>query len=60
MAIHKTLEVFARIGFSDVIVPLEQEESRVTGTDTYLVGYEDKEGRECKRDGTYLTQNYKT
>jgi hypothetical protein len=60
VAIEKTLEVFARIGFSDVIVPLEKEESNIVGTDTYLVGYEDGNGRECERDGTYLDQNYKT
>ena len=60
MAIEKTLKVYARIGFSDVIVPLEKEDSNVVGTDTFLVGYEDENGRECERDGTYLDQNYKT
>tara|TARA_R110002049_G_scaffold231127_2_gene403451 strand:+ start:38590 stop:38772 length:183 start_codon:yes stop_codon:yes gene_type:complete len=59
MAIEKTLKVFARIGFSDVIVPVDQEESNVVGTDTFLVGYEDENGRECERGGTYLTQNHK-
>ena len=62
MAIEKTLEVFARIGFSDKIVSLEDANDnnvRIIGEDTFLVGYEDGSGRECEEDGTYLDQKYK-
>ena len=47
-------KVFARIGFSDIIVPIEDQEKTFTGTDTYLVGYELEDGTECEEDGTKL------
>lgn len=62
MAIEKTFKVLARIGFSDIVIPLselEEETNPLVGTQSYFIGYEDEEGRECERDGTYLNQNYK-
>jgi hypothetical protein len=53
----KAQQVFARLGFSDMIVPLENSEEIYSSTETYLVGYEDEEGEECEEDGTYLDQN---
>ena len=57
MAGKKAKQIFARIGFSDVIVPIEKQEDRIIGEDTYIVGYEDEEGEECEEDGTYLNQD---
>lgn len=53
---RKTNKVFARLGFEDIIVPLEDSEKIFSSTETYLVGYEDKDGEECEEDGTYLDQ----
>tara|TARA_R110000796_G_scaffold181330_1_gene297924 strand:+ start:55786 stop:55977 length:192 start_codon:yes stop_codon:yes gene_type:complete len=63
MAIEKTLEVFARIGFSDKVVPLadaQDNDKPLVSDESYLVGYEDESGRECDSDGVFLTQNHKT
>tara|TARA_R110000765_G_scaffold77939_1_gene153249 strand:- start:1180 stop:1398 length:219 start_codon:yes stop_codon:yes gene_type:complete len=53
---RKTNKVFARLGFEDLIVPLEDSEKIFSSTETYLVGYEDEEGEECEEDGMYLDQ----
>ena len=57
MAVRKTNKVFARLGFEDLIVPLEDSEKIFSSTETYLVGYEDEAGEECEEDGTYLLQH---
>ena len=54
----------ARIGFEDVILPIEDVEKSLSVVDekgdtfggTYLIGYEDEDGEECEEDGTYLNQ----
>jgi hypothetical protein len=57
----KANKVFARIGFADRVVPIEEvQNNAITLTEdapyleAYLIGYEDEEGRECLEDGTYL------
>ena len=35
---RKTNKVFARLGFEDLIVPLEDSEKIFSSTETYLVG----------------------
>ena len=62
MAIEKTLQIFARIGFSDIVVSLEDardNDKKLVGLDSFLVGYEDEDGRECDEDGIYLRQNHR-
>jgi hypothetical protein len=54
----KAEEIFVRIGFEDIIVPIKDADAVIeTPTPQYLVGYEDAEGNECEEDGTYLNQN---
>jgi hypothetical protein len=53
---RKTDKVFARLGFEDLVVPFEDSEKIFSSTETYLVGYEDKDGEECEEDGVYLDQ----
>jgi hypothetical protein len=52
----KAKEIFARLGFSDIIVPLEDSEKIYSSTDAYIVGYEDEDGEECEEDGIYINQ----
>lgn len=47
-------KVFARLGFSDIIVPIEDQEKVFSSTDAYLVGYELEGGVECEEDGTKI------
>jgi hypothetical protein len=57
--IRKAEKVYARFGFSDKVVTLEDAENndiRLTQDESFLVGYEDEEGEECEEDGTYLNQ----
>lgn len=54
---QKADKVFARIGFSDVVISLEDSNNndiKIVGEDSYLVGYEDENGDECEEDGTYF------
>lgn len=53
----KAEKVFARLGFEDLIVPIEDSEKTFSTTETYLVGYEDEYGEECEEDGVYLNQS---
>jgi hypothetical protein len=56
---RKAEKVYARFGFSDKVVPLEDAENNdieITQDECYLVGYEDEFGEECEVDGTYLNQ----
>ena len=54
---RKTNKIFARLGFEDLIVPLEDSEKIFSSTETYLVGDEDEAGEECEEDGEYLDQS---
>jgi hypothetical protein len=57
--IRKAEKVYARFGFSDKVVTLEDannNEIDITQDDCFLVGYEDEDGDECEEDGTYLNQ----
>ncbi len=57
---RKAGKVFARFGFSDVVVSLEDSKNddvRVIGEEPYLIGYEDENGEECTEEGVYLNQN---
>jgi len=57
--IRKAEKVYARFGFSDKVVTLEDAENndiRLTQDDCFLVGYEDEFGEECEEDGTFLNQ----
>ena len=48
-------KVFARIGFADVIVPIEDIDKEIEIVpDTFFVGYEDEDGNECDEDGNSL------
>lgn len=52
---RKANKVFVRIGFSDVILPIKDQEAVIEEVPPqYLIGYEDEDGRECEEDGTYL------
>ena len=49
------IKVYARIGFSDVVVLVEDSEDVITEVpESYLIGYELADGTECKEDGTPL------
>ena len=51
---EKTEEIYVRIGFSDVIMrkeAFEKEGSSRVGS--FVVGHEDKDGRECTEEGVY-------
>lgn len=49
--------IFARIGFEDITVPVDEMESIVEEVSPqYFIGYEDEDGEECEKDGTYLRQ----
>ena len=53
----KAETVLVRLGFSDIIVTKEEcEMGEYEKPDSYLIGYEDENGKECKEDGTYLNQ----
>jgi hypothetical protein len=48
-------QVFARIGFSDVVVPIEQQDDpSIKGEDSYLIGFELEDGTECDEEGNPL------
>ena len=50
-------KVFARIGFADVIVPVEKEfEPITTIPDQFFVCYEDEDGNECNEDGSPINE----
>lgn len=50
-------KVFARIGFADVIVPIEDIDKKIEIVpDTFLVGYEDEDGYECNEDGSPISE----
>ena len=56
----KAKEVFVRLGGEDLIISKEDFEINYDyGTDCtyYFIGYEDENGNECEKDGTYLNQN---
>ena len=53
----KASKVYARVGFSDIIVPLEEDldnSKRLVGEDSFIAGYEDGNGNECSENGEYL------
>ena len=53
----KADKVLVRLGFSDVVVSKEDSESgEYEKPDSYFIGYEDEDGKECEEDGTYLNQ----
>lgn len=55
----KADKIFVRIGFSDMLIPLEESyvnKEKINSSDYYVVGYEDEDGKECHEDGTYLNQ----
>jgi hypothetical protein len=56
---EKAKKVFTRLGFEDVIIAKEVYDHldfKLTGykPNSFLVGYEDKDGVECFEDGTYI------
>lgn len=56
---EKAKDVYVRIGFSDQVVSLKDAvdpNKEICSCDSYVVGYEDKDGRECNSDGVYLDQ----
>ena len=56
---RKTNKVFARLGFEDKVVTLEDANNndiKITQDEVFLVGYEDEHGEECDEDGIYLNQ----
>jgi hypothetical protein len=60
MSIKKAKEIFVRLGGEDLIIPKEDFEINYDyGTDCtyYFIRYEDADGNECEKDGTYLNQN---
>ena len=56
----KANKVMVRLGFSDMIVTLEQamdNTNEICSPDSFVVGYEDENGIECSSDGVYLNQD---
>jgi hypothetical protein len=54
---RKAKNVFIRIGFEDIVLPIVDEEAVIEEVPPqYLIGYEDEDGEECEEDGTYLDQ----
>lgn len=50
-------KIFARIGFADVIVPIEDIDKEIEIVpDTFLVGYEDEDGNECNEEGLPISE----
>lgn len=48
-------KVYARLGFSDTVVPLADRDKPLTfQPESYLIGYELEDGTECNEDGTPL------
>tara|TARA_R110000868_G_scaffold103015_1_gene283753 strand:- start:1236 stop:1406 length:171 start_codon:yes stop_codon:yes gene_type:complete len=55
---RKAKNVFIRIGFEDIVLPIVDEEAVIEEVPPqYLIGYEDEDGEECEEDGTYLNQD---
>ena len=55
---RKASEIYVRIGFEDITVPIADREAVIEEvTPQYFIGYEDLDGEECEEDGTYLNQN---
>jgi hypothetical protein len=55
----KAEQVFVRLGFSDQVVSLEEaynNEKEICSCESYVIRYEDENGKECQVDGTYFDQ----
>lgn len=53
----KADKIMVRMGFSDQVVSLEDaynNEKEICSCESYVIGYEDDNGRKCTEDGTYL------
>tara|TARA_R110002012_G_scaffold316846_1_gene532401 strand:- start:105 stop:278 length:174 start_codon:yes stop_codon:yes gene_type:complete len=53
----KANKVYARVGFSDIVVPLEEaldNSKKLVSEESFIVGYEDEDGNECHENGEYL------
>jgi hypothetical protein len=53
----KAEKVMVRMGFSDQVLSLKDaydNNKEICSCESYVVGYEDENGRECTEDGTYL------
>ena len=63
----KAKEVFVRLGVEDIILTkeeldnfngylnaIDEEGNEIVNPCSYFIGYEDEEGNECGKDGTYL------
>ena len=53
----KADKIYVRLGFSDIVVSLEDAmnpEKEICSCESFVVGYEDKNGKECNSDGSYL------
>lgn len=59
MSKEKTTEVFVRFGFGDQVYTMKQAlspDTEICSCDSFVTGYEDKNGRECHDTGEYLDQ----
>lgn len=45
-------KIYARYGGSDIVCLKDDIEPKMT--ETYFIGYEDRDGAECTEEGTYL------
>ena len=55
----KANKVYVRFGFSDLVVSYKEAmdpDNEICGCESFVVGYEDENGKECHSDGTYLDQ----
>lgn len=49
------MKIYARLGFSDTLVPLKDRDKPLTFLPTsYLIGYELEDGTECDEEGKPL------
>ena len=54
---ERTEKIMVRLGFEDQVVSLADamgNEKEICSCESFLVGYEDEDGRECDSDGVYL------
>lgn len=57
---QKAEKVMVRLGFSDQVISLADamdNEKEICSCDSYVVGYEDEDGKECDSEGNYLDKN---
>ena len=53
----KAEKIFVRLGFADKVISFAEAmdpDNEICSCDSFVVAYEDENGKECNSDGTYL------